>query len=92
MEIISFPTPCINAKSSFVYTNNVDPTHIYRHNLDKFELWEIKQDLTLVCELNSHDISENVSIKIIGILFSYFYRRFNFNTLTIFMSTTHFYS
>ncbi|KAG2230223.1 hypothetical protein INT48_002093, partial [Thamnidium elegans] len=49
MSKINFSTDLIDAKSRFIYQNSENaPTHIYRHNLDQFELREIKQECTTV--------------------------------------------
>lgn len=65
MSKMNFSTDLIDAKSRFIYQNQENaPTHIYRHNLDQFELREIKQECTtVICELSVQDIKDKDSIK-----------------------------
>ncbi|CAO3618317.1 unnamed protein product [Mucor hiemalis] len=49
-----------NTSSRFIYRNDSEPKHLYRHDSTKFELREIieQKSTTIICELNIQDIDE----------------------------------
>lgn len=49
-----------NTSSQFIYRNDSEPKHLYRHDSTKFELREIieQKSTTIICELNIQDIDE----------------------------------
>lgn len=60
---MKFTTKLINARSRFIYKNQEDePTHIYRHDQNQFELIEIKSE-SIVCEINIQDVKDKDSMK-----------------------------
>lgn len=72
MEALNFDTEFDqnNTRSRFVHCEKAEPRHIYRYDLTKFELREIKDETTkVICELNIQDIidieKENIEVNYI---------------------------